>query len=392
MRLSNTSTETFFEKARKTACLYGFRPLHEFVEEHKKTPKKANVVTYNQTDRQDLKNLSYFLKFCFERSLHMGNDPIFVFHSNVDKETQSLFPRTRKLTESRFTLTIVGIAEPFAEALVLSCANHILRSLKVKNATVRINSMGTQDDSKEYFTKLNRTLRRFRDTIHPECRHLVDRAQVVEAHPFLYNENHQKVSEHITQTLRILSDSARHHFERVIEYLEAHELQYKFAPELVETTRHGIHTIFDITDDDSCLRATGGRYDTFSYTMYRRKVPIISISITMPEKTSPTYTPTSTIKKPSIFFFHAGEKARLKSLFTLSRLCEANIPVTQRLHHTRVADQLTDLARLYPYTLVFGQEEVERDAVCIRRNDTRASQIIPLNGPFVRTIREFIRK
>ena len=361
------------------------------VNEHRHISNKTKVNAYNQVTRPDLRNLSHILRYCFERSLHMRSEPLFIFHSNIDRETRSILPRTRKPSDAHFTLTVIGIANPFAEALTLSCANHIFHSLKAKGAVIRINTMGTADDSKEYFMKLNRTIRRFRDGIHPACRQLIDRGQIVEAHPLLYSESHARIAEQITQTLRILSDSARQHFERVLEYLDAHELQYKLAPELIEITRYGIHTVFEIADDSSPLRATGGRYDTFPYLMYRRRVPITSLTVTLPKKTVPAHIPVTEIRTPKIFFLHAGEKARLRSLFTLARLCEANIPVTQRLHCTRVAEQLTDHARSYPFTLVFGQEEVENDVVCLRRSDTRASTIIPLKQSLVRSVRNFIR-
>ena len=390
MRPSEISIENFFEKSRQTAYLYGFKSMRDIIAAHAGTQKTA-IVAYNQTTRPDLRKLSHVLRRCFELSLHMNHDPLFIFHSNVDKESRLPPARSRKPSDAYFTLTIVGIANPFAEALILSCAHHIFQTLKVKNPVIRVNSMGTVADSKEYFIKLNRTLRRFRDSLYTECRQLIDRAQIVEAHPLLYDESHTKLSEHITQTLRILSDSARQHFERVIEYLEAHELQYELAPDLVEMTKYGIHTVFDIAGDNSSMRATGGRYDTFSYFMYRRRVPVTSLTLTIPEKASAAHVPRSPVRTPNIFFLHAGEKARLRSLFTLSRLCEENIPVTQRLHCTRVAEQLTEQARSHPYTLVFGQEEVENDVVCLRRSDTRASTIIPLKGPLVRTIRRFIR-
>lgn len=389
MRLSETSTETFFEKSRRTAYLYGFKSMGDIVAEYRNTPAKTNVVAYNQVTRPDLRNLSHVLHYCFERSLHMQEEPLFIFHSNVDRETRSLFPRQRRSNEAYFTITVIGISDPYAEALILSCANHILQKLRVKNPTICINSMGTVEDSREYFTRLNRTIRRFRDSLQTPCQRLIDRSQITEAHSFLYDESHTKIAEHITQTLRILSDSARQHFERVIEYLEAHELQYRLAPELVEITRYGTHTVFEITNDNAAVRAIGGRYDTFSYFMYRRRVPVTSLTITLPEKTTSAHDTTTPIRTPKIFFFHAGEKARLRSLFTLSQLCDANVPVTHRLHHTRVAEQLTDQARAHPYTLIFGQEEVENDVVCLRRCDTRASTIIPLKGPLMRTIRDF---
>ena len=200
------------------------------------------------------------------------------------------------------------------------------------------------------------------------------------------------MAEYITPTLRLLSDSARLHFEQVMEYLEAHELRYELAPELVELTQHGIHTVFEICSEDLPIYARGGRYDTLPYYMYRRRVPIASITITIPEKTTGTHIPTKKIKEPRVFLFHAGDRARLRSLYVLSKLCEANVPVAHRLHCLRVCDQLNERVKQYPYTIIYGQEEAENNVVCIRKTDTRASNTFRLDDQGLKTIRDLIRQ
>ena len=392
MRSFTITPEKFFDKAYKIADLYGFAPVHEVFRGYRHL-KRTRINRYNRPDDITLQHLATVLRFCFERSLHTYEyEPLFLFHSNIDKETKSTITSSKRLADTYFTLTVVGVTDPYAEALLLSCASHIFRSLKSEDHCIRLNSMGTADDSKAYFSKLSKTLRKVRKNIHPDCQKLLRENKLCEAHPLLHHHEHTGVSEYITPTLRLLSEKARQHFERVIEYLEAHGLSYELAPDVVALPRHGVHTMFEIGDEYSSLYARGGRYDTLPHHLYRRRIPITSITITLPAKATGNHQSKARLKKPRAFFFHTGEKARLRSLSVISQLYDVDIPVAHRLHYTRVADQLNDEARSFPYTIVFGQEEVENNIICIRKTDTKASKMVDLTEESLLSAKEFLKK
>ena len=378
MRFSDVTSENLFEKAYRVADFYGFESARTLVERYRGSKRKA-IPTYNTMEERNLHNLTVLLQFFFERSIPITDEPLCIFHSNIDRDTKSVLTNSKKPDETQFTLTVIGVENSYAEALILSCANHIFKDLKSKDHTIRINSMGTREDSKLYFSKLRKTVKKMRKNIQPECRVLLENERIVEAHPLLHDSEQTNVAEYIVPTLRLLSDTAREHFEQIIEYLEAQGLPYELAPDLVEVPHHGVHTTFEIQSENSSLYARGGRYDTLPYHAYRRKVPVTSITITLPEKTTGTYRAKRKPKKPKVFLIHAGERARLRSLHVLSQLCNANIPVAHRLHCLRVSDQLTEETRKYPFTIVFGQEEAENDSVCVRKTDTRASSVVHLN-------------
>ena len=395
MRSFTITPEKFFDKAHKIAGLYGFGPINEVFKDYKHIKRTRIAAPYTKPDEKHLQHLSLILRFYFERSLHTHEyEPMFLFHSNIDQDTKSTITTSKKPGDTYFTLTVVGVRDPYAEALLLSCTSHIFRSLKADAYRIRINSMGSADDSKLYFSKLSKTLRKVRKNINPECQQLLvlGEHKLCEAHPSLHDVDHVGVSEYITPTLRLLSEKARQHFERVIEYLEAHQLPYELAPDVVELTRHGIHTAFEIRDEISPLSARGARYDTLPQYLYRRKIPATSITITLPEKAVGTHQPKGRPRKPKAFFFHTGETARLRSLGVISQLYDANIPVAHRLHYTRVADQLNDEARSYPYTIVFGQEEAENNVINIRKTDTKVSRMVDLTEEDLQSAREFLKK
>ena len=389
MRFSDASSEKFFEIAYNAANLYGFRPAHLVFEKHKQQRSKK-INSYNKVKDKDLNNLSSLLKFFLERDIRVTDEPIFVFHSNIDKDTRSAITASKKPENAYFTLSIIGLEGPYAEALLLSCTNYIFNKLESKNQLVRINSMGSRDDSKEYFTRLKRTLKKMKKDIQPECKRLLDDAKIAEAHILLYGDDSNDVSDYIVPTLRLLSDNARLHFEKLIEYIEEHGLSYELAPDLVEYTHYGAHTVFEMLSEDFPFYARGGRYDSLSYHMYRRNIPITSITITLPEKTTGTHTTKQQIDDPDIFFLHAGTKARLRSLHVLSQLCNENICVAHQLHQSRVCDQIDIQEKSYPYTIIFGQEEAENNVICLRKADTKISSTVDIHS--LKDIKKFLQK
>ncbi len=393
MSFADVTSEKFFDKAYRIATSYGFEPAHKFVDRHRRN-KRRKIATYHRADSRNLNNLATLLQFFFERVQHHSEEcePLYIFYSNIDRETKSVVTRSKKPDEAYFTLSIIGIDGPYAEALLMYCTDHIFRELRSKQHQVRINSMGSRDDSKEYFSRFSKTIKKMaQKDIPPECRRMLDKSEIVGAHSLLYAGEQDSVTEYITPTLRLLSDSAQSHFEKIIEYLEAHRLSYELAPDLVELTKYGLHTVFEIQSEYSPVYAHGGRYDTLPHTLYRRRVPVASVTISLPEKTVGSHTITTMPRKPKIFFCHAGSVARLRSLHVLSQLCDANISVAHRLHHPRVGDQLNQEAQRYPYVIIFGQEEAANNVVCIRKTDTRASNFIHINGEALKNIKEFIR-
>ena len=389
MRLPHLPPEKLFNRASETAHSYGFRPFSSFSDEFREE-KQIPIVDQGSVEEQHKRRLSKLLRFFFERSLHAtATEPFFVFHSNITKE--SLLPtEQQRQGKAYFSLTCLGSEGPYAEALLLVCAEHIFRKLGIKQPLIRINSMGTREDSKEYFSRLAKTVRRTKRLINARCADLIASGNLVDAHPLLYNSA-EGIAEHLTPSIKILSDNAREHFERIIEHLDMHEFRYELSPDLIEETRFGVHTVFQVTSENSTLIAHGGRYDTLPYFLFRRKFPIVSLMLTLPEKITTSTVQMKKPKRPKVFLVHAGEAAHLRSLRVLSQLCDAGIPVAHRLHRTKVSEQLIPETRSYPFTIVYGQEEAENNRFCLRNTDTRATSLIPLTDTKCIAVKRFIK-
>ncbi len=382
--------EDFFEKARDVAVVYGFSPIDKIIESYKGKPREKIRVNAN-ISKDSLGDLGSILKFYFERGLHKERKPLFIFHSMIDKDTRSAITKSSREEESRFCLTLIGVDDPFSEALIIATANRILEELRVKKKLVRINSMGDRIAAQKYYSTLTKTFRKHIDLASVECAKAFNESSV-DAHKLIFNEDHTELASQLPSTLKFLSEQDRTHFKTVIEYLDSHEIPYELANDVVNDVRHGIHTTFEIDCEEENIKIKGGRYDTLPNYLFKRKIPISSISMSLEgDLTRGEYKAKNRMNRnPKIFLLHSGYNARLKSLPLLSQLRDARILVEHCLHKIRVMDQLEERGKDRKYILILGQDEVNNNTVRLKKADTKSVKVIKMED-IERAIKSDIR-
>ena len=376
-----------FDKASNVSQLYGFKPVDEVFLEFKGV-KKTPVSVDNRKIKTEFNPLSNLVKFYIERKLHLTETPLFVYSSTIDRKTKPALSNSKKPQTAEFTLTAIGVDDPFVEAMLVSCATTIFNSLKSKKNTVRVNSMGNRANAKEYFSSLDKIIQKNKLILSPECLRAYKECPI-EAHPLIFcDDNHCDIAAQITPTLRLLSDPSKEHFYNLLEYLKSNNFEYELASELVEDVNYGNDSVFEITSEGTPLNARGGRYDSFVKQNFRRNIPVSSITISIPEKSKGTYVPKATKKRKSkLFLVHSGENARYKSLNILSKLCEKNIQANHRLYYKRIDDQLGEDGRNHGFNIIFGQEESDIDALRFKNCTNNSSEVLPIDKCI-----EFIKK
>lgn len=386
----NISSEELFNVASSLARSYGFISSNEIKEVHKNTFQETKPkINVNNKPKDSQKDIASIIKFYLENQLEVEGGPIFAFHSTVSKDTRPSTSTAKKPVDASFTLSIVGVKDPFAEALLITCAHHIFSKLKVKETTIRLNSIGDKVSAQKYLSACKKTVRKNKIKLSRECLREVEK-DIIEAHPLLFEEKNSEIGEQIQVSLRFLSEQANSHFRNVIEYLDTHNLNYELVPELIEDPNYCCDTIFELLSEDTDLHAKGGRYDNLTNHLFRKDLPVTSITITVPEKTLGSQKEKKVIKTPKLFFFHSGTTARLNSLPLLTELIDSNIPVKHKLHCKEVETQLNDGGRDFPFILILGQDEVEEKVLRIRKNDTRAIELIKREEG-INTIKAYLR-
>ena len=380
--------EKFFENTLSIAKGYGFKPAHLATDGINSDSGHSKVRVYGTSFRSGIKrDLSPLLRLYLENNLDIEKAPLLTFHTNIDKETYKAISSTKAKAPPTVTLSVLGVQDAFAEAMLVSASYNILQSFK-ETPVVQVNSMGEKSTGQKYFDLVKKSLHKNQKAV-PKSTLSACRECIVTGHKHLFDEGGEKLHDFLPSTLSVLSENDRIHFQTFLELLDAHKITYSLAPSLIEDPEHCGHSMFMISSKNGNIIARGSRFDSLSNYLYKRPVPVASVSISIP---SESITPARYIPKnrrtptPKVFLFHSGQSARLKVLPLLSMLHENKLPVSHAVYKPRVSDQILHQSPEHRLIIIYGQNEVDRGVVRIRRSDTRSLKEVPVRD-LLRTLR-----
>ena len=172
-------------------------------------------------------------------------------------------PQAGRLREfHQFGIECLGTSAAAADAEAISLADHILKSIGIKNISLEINSIGCPNCRKEYhkalkeyfegrkeelcgtcLDRLSRNPMRILDCKSPICKEIAAGAPVV---------------------LDFLCDDCKEHFETVKSHLTAAGLEFTVNPHIVRGLDYYTKTVFEFVSNSIGAQSTvcgGGRYD-----------------------------------------------------------------------------------------------------------------------------------
>ena len=383
MKRENIKSEDFFEEARKIAEWYGFMPFLKNITDDRDIPTKKTKVKIKKSLKERSTNktmLSAVLQFYLKNNLSEDGKPVLTYCSNVDKETKPMFSLSKKNENAKFHLTIVGIKDTIAEAMLLSCANNIIKNISGEQCTIKINSIGDKQSAETFEKHFKSVFRKKIDIIPAHCvdcfhKNYCDAYRMIQD-----NDLFENVRSYVPTTLKYLSDDSQEHLRSVLEYLDEHNLPYALSQHLIDRHEHCTHTIFEIGDTSDTICATGGRYDALSEHMFGKEVPITYLTITFKATTRGTHVPVKRKKrKAKIFFIHSGYVARLKSLPILYELKQNNIPIKHKLYCPKVSEQIEGIEN-FTLLLILGQIEAQEGYARVKNAKTKAYELVPFKN------------
>ena len=200
------------------------------------------------------------------------------------------------------------------------------------------------------------------------------------------------VNEEAPDSVSYLSNDAKKHFKRVLEFLDECEIPYQINKSLVRGMDYYTHTVFEImetlTDEDGTERQIaicgGGRYDKLAKAIgHRKDVPGVGVGIGVERVMASDWWKAlkpRIIKTPKIYFIQLGFDARLKSLNVLEMLRKAKIPVHQAVSKDNLGSQLALAEKMgLPYVVIFGQKESIDGTAIVRNMKDRSQKIVKLD-------------
>lgn len=278
-----------------------------------------------------------------------------------------------------------------AELLFLGC--RIIESLGLGAFTVRLNTIGDAVGRQAY-------LRALREFFKAHAKKLSVRvAAAVKEHPFkglqMLAAEQPDVAKDAPQSVNHLSDEARVHFKRLLEFLDEGQVPYVIDHALLTTDDYASHTIWEFVLDpelngegvvmpDSGLTVIrGGRFDRLSELLGGGKVPAAGWSLDVDGVVSKIKASGMAIPevgaRPKVFLSQLGDAAKKRCMMLFEEIRKSGIEVRYSLSRDTIKGQLRMAARFgVRFALIFGQKEAIEGTVIVREMDTGIQETIPL--------------
>ena len=278
-----------------------------------------------------------------------------------------------------YSLELVGYPIGIAEAKLIRTAISILTEEGFKDLVVEVNSIGDKDSISSY----EKELKSFINKISPNLSNDMKKILKDDAFyfPKMYHEEMLELKKNMPASIASLSSSSRGKFKEVIDHLDALQIEYRFAPDLVGHKNLCSEALFAIRDQDDRLLSAGYRYSRLSKRFgFKNELSLVGAVVYGERKLKDIKT-YKEMPKSKFYLIHLGREARMKSLSLIEFLRSFRVPIYHYLGREKLTAQMEapEAART-SYHIIVGQKEALENTVTIRNVSTRAQDTIPLNN------------
>ena len=354
--------------------------------------KQMFVVTTKSKERLVLRPeaTASIARSYIENGLSQLSQPVkLYFEGPMFRYEQPQAGRYREFHQVDFEI-ISGDDDPVYDAQVILALFRFLESLKLKNLSVLINSIGCKVCRPPYRKQLQAYYKDLKNNLCPDC------ARRLESNPLRLLDCKEERCEELKREAPIFIDQlcpqCHKHFKTVLEYLDELNLPYNLDHYLVRGLDYYTKTVFEVVAEGGNLSlGGGGRYDYLIELLGGRNSPAVGWAVgaeRVIEAMKAQGVNLGIKSKPKVFLIHIGDLAKKKSLFLIETLREADISVIESLGKESLKAQLRAADKAgSPLALIFGQKEAFEESVIVRDLKSGSQETIPLQK-----IAEIIKK
>ena len=390
-------------KAKDLAEIYGFKRIETPIIERlalyeRSNGKETDIVSkemYSFIDKSEEKvalrpeATAGLVRVFIEHGMFTRPQPVKTFWMGpLFRHEKPQAGRFRQHTQ--FDLEIFGEDNPMADAQLILIAYNFFSELQI-NVQVHINSIGDPEDRDEYIEKLTEFYkeRGKRARLCKDCkkRFLKNPLRLLDCK----EKECKEVREDAPQIVDFLSDEARDHFIKVLEYLDELDIPYNLNPYLVRGLDYYNRTVFEFVpvlenedDEQSQKRQTslggGGRYDNLVEKMGGRYIPACGFGIGLDRVVQKIKEKNIPLKKEIediVFLAQLGDQARRKMLILFEEMRRGGYHVRQSFTKDSLKAQLEEANSIdAKYTLILGQKELIDGTIIIRDMESGTQEVI----------------
>ena len=277
--------------------------------------------------------------------------------------------RFREHTQAGFEI-LGGSNDPIYDAQIILIFSNLLQDLKIKEALLKINSIGCRICRPLYLRQLQHYYRRREGQLCNDCKRrlLINPLRILDCK--------QKDCAPLKTDAPVFLDKlcavCSRHLQGVFEYLDELKIEYGVDNHLVRGLDYYSRTVFEFAVGESGVGAlpAGGRYDYLAESLGGRPLPAVGGAVGFERlihvmKLQEVKLPAKSAKK--VFVIYVGDLAKQKALGLIERLREAGIATSEALGRESLKAQLRLADRSEaPLALILGQKEIYEERIIIR--------------------------
>ncbi len=318
-----------------------------------------------------------------EHSLSRLGQPQKLFYVGpVFRHDRPQLGRYREFNQIGFE-TLAGPNDPIYDAEIIEIYVDLLRELKIKDFTIKVNSIGCRVCRPIYRKQLTNYYKNHEEELCEDC------VRRLTTNPLRLLDCKEpscvKLREKAPNCLDKLCVTCTEHFKAVLEYLEEVGITYELDHRLVRGLDYYSRTVFEIyangKEAEIGALAGGGRYDYLMETIGGHLTPAVGgasgverlIAVMKARGIVPQARPPK-----RVFLAHAGALAKKKAFALLAALRAAGITVSESLAKESLGAQLKVADKEgIGIAVILGQKEIYEESVIIRDLRTGLQEAIP---------------
>ncbi len=276
----------------------------------------------------------------------------------------------------------LGEADPALDAEVISLAWDLFQDLGLKEASLKLNSIGCSQCRPVYVAALKGYYAAQVDRLCTDCRSRLERnpLRLLDCK----QPGCQALTEAAPRSLDHLCPECKEHFDRLSTYLKALGYPYYLDHRLVRGLDYYTRTVFEVqplVEGAQSTMAGGGRYDGLMETLGGKPTPAVGFAaglerIVLNLKRAGIAVPTP--EAPRVFLAHLGPAAKELAVVLGNQLRRQGVKVVAAWSDRSLRAQLRQANALGArYALILGDTEVAAGTVVVRDMSTGEQQTVP---------------
>ncbi len=285
----------------------------------------------------------------------------------------------------QFGVETLGAASPAADAEIISLANEIFAFLGIEGVELHINSIGCPECRKVYHNALREYFGAHRDELCGTC------LERLEKNPMRILDCKSPICKEICNGAPVITDylcdECSAHFESVKKYLDAMNIEYTVDPRIVRGLDYYTRTVFEFISNQIGAQGTvcgGGRYDGLVEELGGPHVPSLGFGMGTGRLFMLLEAQGIELPAPSaceLYIAPMGEAATVKAMSLVSDLRAGGISAQTDIVGRSLKAQMKYADKLgAKYTMVLGDDEIEKGEATVKDMSGGESEILPLDG------------